>query len=211
MWLFLLGVCRGLLFSRKFWLMFGVLLTIFGAYRWAYDRGYQEREQEDRKDIQTKALRIAELNQQVFELGAEIVQIKDNLNKQVQAQQEQSKAVVAHLQERIQHWQDQAQKIKEASNVNLVTPKADSQCRLTAGFEWMLNVPTFDTAEQLAASAPRDVDAAASSSASEVAESVNANYRGCRDNEHQLDLWLDWYSKWQSWLKDNAKAFDKPK
>lgn len=206
----IMGLGLKLLESRWFWLTLIVGGLAWSAYDWAYNRGYSERDIRAQKELADKTKKIDSLQADLDRANDDMASLKAAMVAQVRAQEQQSKVVVNHLQDRLQHWQDQLQKVKEASRGKLVTPKADSQCTLTAGFQWMLDLPTFDTTDGPTPGTPGNVDAPVPLKASEVAESVNANYQGCAANEHQLNLWLDWYAKWQEWLKGNSGAFDKP-
>lgn len=80
-----------------------------------------------------------------------------------------------------------------------VTKKADSQCVLTSGFEWVYNESL--EAAPVADSAPRDVDAPTGLKISEVASTSASNNAECTARGKIIDLWQEWYLK-------NQKAYE---
>lgn len=80
-----------------------------------------------------------------------------------------------------------------------VTKQADSQCTLTAGFEWVYDESL--KASPVADSAPRDVDAPTGLKISEVAATSASNNAECTARGKIIDLWQEWYLK-------NQKAYE---
>jgi hypothetical protein len=126
---------------------------------------------------------------------------KEREEKAAKEAKESQDAVVADLKDRLQKALDKPAQIKTITKevVKYVTKKADEQCTLTAGFEWMHNAALDST---LAGSPPGDVDQATTLKASEVAATVAENNAECQARGEIIDAWQEWYVK-------NKKIYEK--
>lgn len=157
-----------------------VLLALVGSHIWAYQAG---KSSERAGWVQKENKRLAEekAKNEREEAAAKI------------AKQEQGK-VVEDLEKKLKVALDKPAQIKTITKevVKYVTKKADDQCVLTAGFEWMHNA-ALDSS--LAGSPPGDVDQATSLKASEVAAIVAENNAECQARGEVIDAWQEWYTR----------------
>lgn len=155
-----------------------VLLALVGSHIWAYQAGKSSERQEWVKKENKR-------------LGEE--KAKKECEEKAAAEAKKSQdAVVKDLEDRLKKALDKPAQIKTITKevVKYVTKKADEQCVLTAGFEWMHNAALDST---LAGSPPGDVDQATSLKASEVAATVAENNAECVARGEVIDAWQDWY------------------
>lgn len=155
-----------------------VLLALVGSHIWAYQAGKSSERQEWVKK-EEKRLKEEKAKQEREERAAATA-------KTEQAQ------VVKDLEKKVEEALAKPAQIKVITKevVKYVTKKADDQCVLTAGFEWMHNA-ALDSS--LAGSPPVDVDQATGLKASEVAATVAENNAECTARGEVIDAWQEWY------------------
>lgn len=155
-----------------------VLLALVGSHIWAYQAGKSSERQEWVKK-EEKRLKEEKAKQEREERAAATAKTK-------QAQ------VVKDLEKKVEEALAKPAQIKVITKevVKYVTKKADDQCVLTAGFEWMHNA-ALDSS--LAGSPPVDVDQATGLKASEVAATVAENNAECTARGEVIDAWQEWY------------------
>ena len=155
-----------------------VLLALVGSHIWAYQSGKSS----ERKDWVVKENK---------RLGEEKAKKEREEAAAKTAKQEQGK-VVEDLEKKLKVALDKPAQIKTITKevVKYVTKKADDQCVLTTGFEWMHNAALDST---LAGSPPRDVDEATTLKASEVAVTVAENNAECVVRGEVIDAWQEWH------------------
>ena len=157
-----------------------VLLALVGSHIWAYQSG---KSSERAEWVQKENKRLA----------AEKAK-KEREEKAAATAKTEQKQVVEDLEKRLKIALDKPAQIKTITKevVKYVTKKADDQCVLTAGFEWMHNA-ALDSS--LAGSPPGDVDQATSLKASEVAATVAENNAECQARGAIIDSWQEWYGR----------------
>ena len=155
-----------------------VLLALVGSHIWAYQAGKSSERQEWVKK-EEKRLKEEKAKQEREERAAATA-------KTEQAQ------VVKDLEKKVEEALAKPAQIKVITKevVKYVTKKADDQCVLTAGFEWMHNA-ALDSS--MAGSPPVDVDQATGLKASEVAATVAENNAECTARGEVIDAWQEWY------------------
>ena len=155
-----------------------VLLALVGSHIWAYQAGKSSERQEWVKK-EEKRLKEEKAKQEREERAAATA-------KTEQAQ------VVKDLEKKIEEALAKPAKIKVITKevVKYVTKKADDQCVLTAGFEWMHNAALDST---LAGSPPGNVDEETSLKASEVAATVAENNAEAVARGELIEAWQEWY------------------
>lgn len=157
-----------------------VLLALVGSHIWAYQSG-KSSERAEWVQKENKRLAAEKAKKEREEAAAKT------------AKEEQGK-VVEDLEKRLKIALDKPAQIKTITKevVKYVTKKADDQCVLTAGFEWVHNA-ALDSS--LAGSPPGDVDQATSLKASEVAATVAENNAEAVARGELIEAWQDWYTR----------------
>ena len=155
-----------------------VLLALVGSHIWAYQAG-KSSERAEWVEKENKRLGEEKAKKEREEAAAATA-------KTEQAQ------VVEDLEKKLKVALDKPAKVKTITKevVKYVTKKADDQCVLTAGFEWMHNA-ALDSS--LAGSPPGDVDEATSLKASEVAATVAENNAEAVARGELIEAWQEWY------------------
>lgn len=157
-----------------------VLLALVGSHLWAYQAGKSSERQEW---VEKEKKRLDEEKAK-----------KEREERAAEEAKKAQEAVVKYLEDRLKKALDKPAQVKTITKevVKYVTKKADDQCVLTAGFEWMHNAALDST---LAGSPPADVDEATTLKASEVAATVAENNAECVARGEIIDAWQEWYVK----------------
>lgn len=157
-----------------------VLLALAVSHIWAYQAGKSSERQEW----------VEKENKRLEEEEAK----KEREEKAAATAKAEQKQVVEDLEKKLKLALDKPAQIKTITKevVKYVTKKADDQCVLTSGFEWMHNAALDST---LAGSPPGDVDQATTLKASEVAATVAENNAECTVRGEVIDAWQEWYVK----------------
>lgn len=155
-----------------------VLLALVGSHIWAYQAGKSNE----------RAAWVQKENKRLAEEKAK----KEREEAAAKTAKEEQGKVVEDLEKKLKVALDKPAQIKTITKevVKYVTKKADDQCVLTTGFEWMHNAALDST---LAGSPPGNVDEATSLKASEVAATVAENNAEAVARGELIEAWQEWY------------------
>lgn len=155
-----------------------VLLGLVGSHIWVYQSGKSSE----------RAEWVAKESKRLGEEKAK----KDREESAAATAKTEQKQVVEDLEKKLKLALDKSARIKTITKevFKYVTKKADDQCVLTTGFEWMHNTALNPT---LAGSPPGNVDEATTLKVSEVAATIAENNAEAVARGELIEAWQEWY------------------
>ena len=150
-----------------------------------------------------KTVEGAVYKSEIAAYDAKVKALQDGAKADLQALATQQSIVLQDLNARLAASEKRKQAvqvvIKEVPTY--VTQKADSQCVITAGFEWLYNRPIVAEHAGISAGAPENVDAPTQFKLSDVAATAAKNNVECAERGEII-------SDWQIWYQDTKKSWD---